>query len=277
MKKQALVKLTNRHRAVILAEVSATRGSTPREQGAFMVIAPDGSFIGTIGGGTLEWQAQAQAQAMLARDEASRLIRQSLGPDLGQCCGGAVELRLTRFDHEQAQALADDKDESREILIFGAGHVGRALIMALAPLPFHLRWIDSRAEQFPHLLPAHVKAITTNPVAQMAETPPGAFALILTHSHALDLELTAQALKNQALAFIGLIGSATKKARFFSKLTKMGFSEADLARITSPIGISGLSSKLPAAIAASVAVDLLMRDERLKNQQKPLTARAGSA
>lgn len=277
MRNATLRKLTHAHGPVILVEVAATAGSTPREEGAWMVVAPGGAFSGTIGGGALEWRALAEAQAMLERAEASRSIRQSLGPDLGQCCGGNVSLQLTRITPDAAARLPEDEDARRELLLFGAGHVGRALVLALSSLPFRVKWIDSRPGQFPAALPANVTALEIAPEAEMARAGPGAFVLILTHSHALDLALTAEALKNPAIAYLGLIGSATKKARFFSRLSKAGWAPEALSRVVCPIGLPGLGSKLPAAIAVSVAADLLIRDERLKIGQNPLTARAGTA
>lgn len=279
MRWQALRDVVVTHGQAVLAEVTRTRGSTPREEGAWMLIVPGGGYKNTIGGGALEWRALAEAQAMLEHAEAARTITQSLGPDLGQCCGGHVTLTLTRYTAADLPQIKTrtEPDSRRPVYIFGAGHVGRALILALAPLPFRICWIDTRPYVFPAHLPANATAISADPESVMAQVGPDSFVLILTHSHPLDLALTAAALKNPAIAYLGLIGSATKKARFLSRLTEAGMGEEARARVVCPIGLPGLGSKLPAAIAASVAADLLIRDERLKIMHSPLTARAGTA
>ncbi|MDP4823145.1 MAG: xanthine dehydrogenase accessory protein XdhC, partial [Aestuariivirgaceae bacterium] len=196
-----------------------------------------------------------------------------------QCCGGHVTLQLTRYTASNLAQIETrtEPDTRRPLYIFGAGHVGRALILALAPLPFRISWIDTRPDAFPAALPPNVTPINANPEAVMAQAGEGSFVLILTHSHPLDLALTAAALKNPAIAYLGLIGSATKKARFLSRLSDAGLGVEARARVVCPIGLPGLGSKLPASIAASVAADLLIRDERLKIMHSPLTARAGTA
>jgi xanthine dehydrogenase accessory factor len=279
MRWAALGELIRQKAEAVLVEVSRTRGSTPREEGAWMLVTPGGGYKNTIGGGALEWRALAEAQAMLEHGENSRTITQSLGPDLGQCCGGHVTLTLTRYTKADLTQIETrtEADTRRPLYIFGAGHVGRALILAFAPLPFRISWIDTRPDVFPAHLPANVAATGADPEAVMAQAEPGSFVLILTHSHPLDLALTAAALKNPQIAYLGLIGSATKKARFLSRLTDAGMGEEARARVVCPIGLPGLGSKLPAAIAASVAADLLIRDERLKIMHSPLTARAGTA
>ena len=272
---QALARLVEAHGRAVLAEVVATKGSTPREEGAFMFILPGGAICGTIGGGNLEWRAIAAAQAMLEKGETRRDIRQSLGPDLGQCCGGQVMLALT--SHATAdlprirERAAGESDPRRVLQLFGAGHVGRAIVLALAPLPFRLVWVDDRPEIFPSHIPANV-ALRDDPLAAMAAAGPGSFALILTHSHTLDLQLADAGLRNGEIAHLGMIGSATKKARFRKRLMEMGWDGEALSRLHCPIGVEGLASKLPAAIAASVATDLLIRDERLRSSATPLPA-----
>jgi xanthine dehydrogenase accessory factor len=190
-----------------------------------------------------------------------------------------VTLQLTRYTKADLPQIETrtEADTRRPLYIFGAGHVGRALILAFAPLPFRIRWIDTRPDAFPAAIPANVTPMGADPESVMAQAGEGSFVLILTHSHPLDLSLTAAALKNPAIAYLGLIGSATKKARFLSRLAEAGMGEEARARVVCPIGLPGLGSKLPAAIAASVAADLLIRDERLKIMHSPLTARAGTA
>ena len=148
---------------------------------------------------------------------------------------------------------------ARAVYLFGAGHVGRALALALAPLPFAVRWIDSRREAFPAYAPANVALIhAPEPAAELANAPDGALVVVMTHSHALDLEIVADALRAQRFAYVGLIGSATKRARFVSQMRAAGLSEAALARLVCPIGLPGVEGKDPAVIAASTAAQLLM-------------------
>src|SRR5208282_1287982 len=134
-----------------LVTLARVQGSSPREAGARMVVRPSGGFHGTIGGGALEWAALEAAQAALKQGRGPALRRSlALGPELAQCCGGRVEWRIETFDDhdlERLRPLAEAERGSapgRAVYLFGAGHVGRALALALAPLPFQLRWIDSR-------------------------------------------------------------------------------------------------------------------------------------
>ncbi|MCK7611415.1 xanthine dehydrogenase accessory protein XdhC [Roseibium sediminicola] len=306
--------------ACALVTVARVDGSTPREAGARMVVRPDGSFHGTIGGGTLEFEAIRKAVGALRGDNARFFLQSvSLGPDLGQCCGGraqiaietmkagmlgqarrfaALEAKGTAFTtrvqvgdgragertlhHEPSDQLFTLKDDEkggeallieqfgtdrRPLFLFGAGHVGRALVLALAPLPFEIFWIDSRAEQFPGPVPANVRKIAVkDPAAQLDEAPDGAFVLAMTHSHALDEEIMARALLQQRFAYCGVIGSATKRARFQKRMKSRGLNETLIANMVCPVGVTALKSKHPAAIAAGVAVDLMIRDEASHQQ-----------
>jgi xanthine dehydrogenase accessory factor len=251
------------HGTCALVTVISAEGSTPREEGAAMIVTPAG-YHGSIGGGTLEWHAMAEAQALLGKPAATKTIRKTLGPDLGQCCGGRVELLIESFDRaslthvrEKAAAFVDD---ARHLHLWGAGHVGRALVLALAPLPFRISWWDGRPNAFPAAVPQNVTCRAGGP----EDMEPDAFVLVMSHSHALDFEIVDVALRNPAFPFVGLIGSATKRARFVKRLREAG---VDPIRLTCPIGVSSLKSKHPAAIAAGVAVQLLERDEMLRTQQ----------
>lgn len=265
-----LIDLVEAHGTAALVTVVLTQGSAPREEGAWMAVRPDGAFHGTIGGGRLEWEALAIAREMLASgSRASRGIDRALGPDLGQCCGGRVHLLIQPFTAADLPVLRSRASEPmldprRPVLLFGAGHVGRALAMALAPLPFRLRWIDSRSEAFPALVPANAEPVTTaTPEAEIADAPAGSFVVVMTHDHALDLAVTAAALRRGDLPFVGLIGSATKRARFGRRLAELGLSEAAHARLVCPIGLPGIAGKEPAVIAASVTAQLLEIAEAL--------------
>jgi xanthine dehydrogenase accessory factor len=166
-------------------------------------------------------------------------------------------------------------EDAAPLLLFGAGHVGRAVVLALAPLPFRVRWIDSRPEAFPHHVPANTQPVlAAGPAAEIAAAPRGALVLIMTHSHPLDLDVASAALRRGDLGFVGLIGSQTKKARFLSRMRAAGLAEPRLAGLTCPIGVPGVGGKEPAVIAASVAVQLLQVREQMRHTA--LDLRAGS-
>ncbi len=248
-----------------LVTLSRAEGSTPRDADAFMVVLPSGGFYGTIGGGALEWEVLRQARAALEGGSAgAQTFTHSLGPGLGQCCGGRVSGRIEVFDagrRGELMALMEAEgggEPLTPLLLFGAGHVGRALVLALAPLPFRTRWIDQRADAFPAAMPANATAAApAPPLAEIAAAPAGAFVLVMTHSHALDLEIVSAALAARRFAYVGLIGSAAKRARFETRLRASGLAETDLARLVCPIGMAGVSGKHPAVIAAATAAQLL--------------------
>jgi xanthine dehydrogenase accessory factor len=145
------------------------------------------------------------------------------------------------------------------VLLFGAGHVGRALVLALAVLPFRVTWIDSRPDAFPNAMPQNVSAIRAGrPASHVAEAPAGSLVAIMTHSHPLDLELTRAALARPDLPYVGVIGSDTKRARFVKRLRESGLGEDAIERLRCPIGIDGIDGKEPPVIAASVAAELLL-------------------
>lgn len=158
-------------------------------------------------------------------------------------------------------------DERRPLLLFGAGHVGRALVMALAPLPFAVTWVDARPEAFPRHVPGTVTLSgEADPEAVLTAAPDGAFVLGMTHSHPLDLAVVAAALKAGRFPYVGVIGSPTKRARFESQLRAAGHDEAAIAALVCPIGaIGGVTSKEPAAIAAMTAAELLVADEAVRH------------
>lgn len=153
----------------------------------------------------------------------------------------------------------------RELLLFGAGHVGRAVVLALAPLPFHVRWIDERPSAFPDLPLARLdRVVTGTPLAELEAAPAGAFVLIMTHDHGLDLDILHAALSEDRFPYVGLIGSRTKRARFEHRLAELGHPENRIRAFTCPIGVSGITSKEPAHIAVSVVAELLIVDEKLR-------------
>lgn len=292
----ALTEAVAAHGRVARVVVAATAGSAPREVGAAMLVWAGGAE-GTIGGGALEFAAMERARALLAQGGA-RLDRVPLGPELGQCCGGAVTLLTEVFDTTtlpvEQPVIARSLDGSamplavkrlldrargqgvlpaavlvqgwmveplaqpqRAIWIWGAGHVGRALVAVLAPLPdLAITWIDTAPDRFPADLAQAVTVLPAGDPALLADHAPlDAEHLVLTYSHALDLELCHRLL-TRGFARLGLIGSATKRARFRSRLAALGHAPGQIARIACPIGDPALG-KHPQAIAVGVAADLL--------------------
>lgn len=248
--------------AAVLVSVQTTQGSVPRGPGTHMLVFARGE-AGTIGGGHLEFQALAHARRMLAGELVPTNLRQVLGPSLGQCCGGVVNLAFDRVHADDVARLRTALTPQRTPLaLFGGGHVGRAIVNALAPLPFALRWIDSRDEIFPDDVPWGVDCEHSNPVhAAVADLVPGSRVLVMSFSHAEDLDIVIACLKRQRehgdLPFVGLIGSATKWATFRHRLQDRGFSADEIAHITCPIGVPGITGKEPEVIAVAVAAQLL--------------------
>ena len=250
------------HTPAVLVTVLDVQGSVPRGSGTRMLVFAD-AFAATIGGGHLEFQAIAHARQLLAGQTQVLQLRQVLGPSLGQCCGGAVNLGFELVQAADAPRLAALLTPSRQPLaLFGGGHVGRALVNALAPLPFAVRWIDSRDEIFPSDAPDGVECEHSSPVqAAVADLAPGSRVLIMSFSHAEDLDIVIACLRRirerADLPFVGLIGSKTKWATFRHRLQERGFDDAEIARITCPIGVPGIAGKEPEVIAVAVAAQLL--------------------
>jgi xanthine dehydrogenase accessory protein XdhC len=247
----------------VLVTVAEARGSTPREEGAGMLVGRE-ACAGTVGGGRLEWTAIAAARRMLEDGStAAEMLDLALGPATGQCCGGHVVLRLERADGGTVAALQERERRAREarptLLLFGAGHVGRAMATAFAPLPLRLQWIDGRAQEFPETIPAGVERILTDsPLDPLAGAPAGAGYLVLTHSHALDFEIAEAALRRGDAAYVGMIGSATKRAKFERWFRARGRDVHALEGLTCPIGAALTGDKRPEVIAALVAAELLV-------------------
>lgn len=349
------------HMPAVLVSVATTQGSTPRAAGAKMLVTRE-ALVDTIGGGHLEFYAITQARAMLEAGTPlpPRMERCALGPSLGQCCGGAVQLvwevidaraqavfiqmrnrRRARADSWRllAMPLPTESTESTEpaesagqeddtanaaptstvapgwqttiylqdgvgrtlheqgetglqapqyvhtvpsqllrsdgclwlvealyplqahLYLFGAGHVGRALVRALAPLPCHVTWIDEREEMFPTQVPENVRMeACADPRSLLALAKPGSSFLVMTHSHQLDMDLAEAILHLPHLAqfgWFGLIGSHSKSELFRKRLLRRDLTEQQVAQMVCPIGLPGIDSKLPEVIAASVAAQLL--------------------
>jgi len=317
---------------VVLVTVAGLRGSAPRESGAKMIVTAR-ETIGTIGGGNLEHECTHIAVGMLAGEEQPVLRRFPLGPAMGQCCGGVVDilfepmanglpawLEHLRALHGQhlpavlvsgtrapgkyvvtaqdvfaagtavppAAALATARDvlERREaqvcdtllyepvvgsdfhIAVFGAGHVGTALVAALSGLDCNIRWVDSRSGMFRGAT-RNVRSVETrDPAAEVAAMPPRSFYLVMTHSHPLDFEICDRILRRGDAAYCGLIGSLTKRRRFEKRFRQQGLSPQQIGQLVCPIGVEGISGKKPAEIAISVAADVLRSYQRIASPSR---------
>ena len=252
----------------VLVRVSETRGSVPRDAGTCMLVSA-GEVLGTVGGGHLEWQAIAVARDMLSHAEAApRSEHYALGPALGQCCGGTMTLR---FEPLRAGHLADwpPAVPRFRLQLYGAGHVGRAIARLLAGLPASVDWIDERDDEFPTALglgawPPHIRRVAVDGVeAEVRHAPPGAYYLVLTHRHDLDLRITEAVLERGDFGFLGVIGSRTKRERFVHRLRERGFEQALVDRMVCPIGLPGIEGKEPEVVAVSVVAQLLANAERV--------------
>jgi xanthine dehydrogenase accessory factor len=229
----------------IEVRVVETRGSVPREAGTRMWVGSTG-IRGSIGGGNLEYTALKIAREMLLCGETTRQRRFALGDALGQCCGGNVTLAFARVEKIEGD------EEGFDVVLFGAGHVGKELARILERLPCRLTWVDQRPEQFPAETGASV-VIEDEPVFAVDDAPPGAFYLVMTHSHALDFEIVERALKRTDARFVGMIGSETKAAKLRSRLAARG---VDASRLVSPIGLFK-GGKHPVEVAVSAVAQLL--------------------
>ena len=289
-----LLDLLDRGEPAIWVCVARARGSVPREAGTTMIVTALNTF-GTIGGGHLELRSIEVARDLLTLGMATATRRHfPLGPALGQCCGGSVDVAFLPIAETDRDALTqlrliearggtyvvnwrlDTGDELSlpihfdpwSIWVFGAGHVGTALVTILSTLPCRVTWVDSRDTPFPTTIPTNICVVESDaPESEVRRIPAAASVLVLTHSHALDLEICLELLKRDDLAYCGLIGSATKAAIFNKRFAARGFSGTEIARITCPIGLPTLSSKHPGVIAAGVAADLAEKREKIERQR----------
>jgi xanthine dehydrogenase accessory factor len=259
--------------ALEAANEALRRGRGPARRRS-LALGPE---LGQCCGGRVEWRLETfdkrdlddLSALAIAEGGASSTLSARLGPDgrVQRTLGSSVsERRLARLAEESwTEPLGV---VMRAVYLFGAGHVGRALALALAPLPFAVRWIDPRRDAFPTHAPANVTLIhAPAPSSELANAPDGALVVVITHSHGLDLEIVAEALRVDRFGYVGLIGSVTKRARFLSQMRAAGLTEVQLARLVCPIGVPGLESKDPAVIAASAAAQLLIVSESLAAEE----------
>lgn len=262
---------------IALVEVAGTKGSTPREKGAYMLVSPQATY-GTIGGGQLEYMAIDKARQMsgvlpsrkggqpavhrIDAQEVCGTLDVPLGPEIGQCCGGRVEVLIRLVDGSLAAELIAAAEAEEEHLphlyIFGGGHVGKALAAAVSLLPLHVVVVETRAEELEGITEAVETRLTAMPEEMVRQAPAGSAFAVLTHDHALDFLIAAEALKRSDAAYVGMIGSQTKKATFRNWFLKTANgSEMEFERLVSPIGGDAVKDKRPPVIAALAASEMM--------------------
>ncbi len=247
-----------KQRPAVVVELRSVQGSVPREAGTRMLVAQD-EVIGTIGGGHLEWMAMHTARELLAgRTPWPAPVRVALGPSLGQCCGGAVDLAYEPLNEDALRRWPVTPPASH-LVLYGAGHVAQALIQILRGVDVSVDWVDSRDgahgswPDFPGLR----CVVTDDPAYEAHHAPAGAHHLVMTHSHAQDFDIVLALLRRADTGMVGLIGSKTKRMQFEHRLLARGLSEGRVAQLVCPVGVAGVHSKAPAAVAVAVAAQLL--------------------
>ena len=230
----------------VLLTVLESRGSTPRDSGTKMVVGRDQHWQ-TIGGGNLEYQCINLARDMLRHGvQSPRVEHFPLAARTGQCCGGMVRILL--------EPLLPPRPH---IVVFGAGHVGKALINILTLLPCSVTWVDERPDMFGHV-PLGVRlCLDDDPQAVVAEQPAGAWYLVMTHLHERDFALAEAVLRRGDHRYLGVIGSGAKSQRFRDRLADKGIAGPRLQTLRCPMGLPGVTGKQPAEIAVAVAAELV--------------------
>ena len=289
--------------AVVRASLVSVKGSAPREAGASMLITSDEIWQTIGGGSLeFEVMRRAREMlAEPGGSWPRQVIHAALGPDMGQCCGGQVKVLLERFGPDQDQtlaALADcravmhplDGDQTlsdagdasiglaragkafvapvavpaRPVFLYGAGHVGRALAPHLVALGLDLHWVDVTADRFPMVIPPGARrVVAADPALIAAHAPAESLHLVITHNHDLDEAICHRILSDGEFARLGLIGSATKSARFRSRLGKAGIDADALDRLVCPVGLSAITGKHPARVALSIAAGVAIWQQEL--------------
>lgn len=245
---------------LVRVEVIRAQGSTPREKGTWMLVSGAGIY-GTIGGGQLELMAINEARSLLVSGQTDQVMDIPLGPDIGQCCGGRVALSLARLDARLSQTLLEttrNEDEARpHVYVFGAGHVGKALAHCFSHLPVRTLLVETRQEELDATTAPVEKHLSAMPESLVDDALPGSAFIVLTHDHALDFIIIRQALMRKDAAYIGMIGSKTKRATYLSWHHNEGGTRHECDRLVCPIGNAGVNDKRPQVIAALVASEVI--------------------
>ncbi len=262
-----LARLEQTGEPCVMVTVLEDKGSVPRSAGTKMLVTRE-RLVDTIGGGHLEHIVTKVAREMLlAKEQTLKVERFNLGPRLGQCCGGMATLSFEPIGVAQ-----------NHLILFGAGHVAKALINIVATLPFRITWIDERENEFPEQLPSGVtKLISDDPPGEVRTLPPNSYILVMTHNHQLDFELAKAIIKRGDTRYFGLIGSLAKRKKFDRRLEQRGFSQAQINTMVCPIGLSNVTGKHPAEIAVSVAGELISLYQGHPLEQKRASNKSSTA
>ncbi|TWX71165.1 xanthine dehydrogenase accessory protein XdhC [Colwellia sp. C1TZA3] len=245
----ASYKLSKQGQAYVLVTLVGVSGSTPRNSGTKMVISNDDIFD-TIGGGHLEYKAIKYAKKMLtSAKNAQHLEHFQLGSNLGQCCGGNTTVLFECFAATGVN-----------IMLFGAGHVAKALLPILAQLPCKITWVDSRAEQFPANVANNdnvQQVVSDAPELEVANMAENSYFIVMTHNHQMDFEISQAILKRADFHYLGLIASDTKWRRFQQRYKHRDIDQKQVARMNCPIGLADVGGKLPMEVAVSVSAEII--------------------
>lgn len=268
----------SRERACVLVEVASAAGSTPRDTDAWMLVSKDRTFA-TIGGGQLEFMAIDHARKLVQGAKADLRLAIPLGPEIGQCCGGHVALSFKKVDADTRATLIERSDDEiahrPHVYIFGAGHVGNALAMALSHVPLRTVLVDTREHELSAAdVPGIETCLTAMPEAVVRDAPPGSAFVVLTHDHALDFLIAAEALGREDASYVGMIGSKTKRATFKNWLSREVNRPELFERLVCPIGGTVVKDKRPPVIAALAAAEIMTAALNRHLQPRALTPKS---
>ncbi|MGK9334518.1 xanthine dehydrogenase accessory protein XdhC [Sinorhizobium meliloti] len=268
----------SRERACVLVEVASAAGSTPRDTDAWMLVSKDRTFA-TIGGGQLEFMAIDHARKLVQGAKADLRLAIPLGPEIGQCCGGHVALSFKKVDADTRATLIERSDDEiarrPHVYIFGAGHVGNALAMALSHVPLRTVLVDTREHELSAAdVPGIETCLTAMPEAVVRDAPPGSAFVVLTHDHALDFLIATEALGREDASYVGMIGSKTKRATFKNWLSREVNRPELFERLVCPIGGTVVKDKRPPVIAALAAAEIMTAALNRHLQPRALTPKS---
>jgi xanthine dehydrogenase accessory factor len=234
------------------------------------MVVSQNEIFDTIGGGHLEYKAIKQAKILLKENKDCQSIEHfQLGSQLGQCCGGNASILFECF---AANTI--------HIAVFGAGHVGQALIPMLAGLPCHITWVDNRVEQFPANCEQYAnvsKLVTDDPAAEVAAMPTNTLNVVMTHNHQLDFDISLAILKREDFHYLGLIASDTKWRRFQQRYKHREIEQTLVERMNCPIGLEQVVGKLPMEVAISIAGQIIESYQALLPEKQEKSKNKGVA
>lgn len=240
-----MARLSAEGRPFVLATVVETGGSSPQKAGAKLVVLPDGTLRGTVGGGAIEHQIVTMAKELLEKGETTRLVRTHLSHDLGMCCGGEMTVFLEKVS------------PGEKLVLFGAGHVGKALYELARAAGFHVAVADSRPEWLSAGRFPDAERLPGDPLesAKKLQTDESTFVCVVTHDHGLDQDLV-QELARRPRRYLGMIGSKRKAEKLHARLKEQGFTEQEIAAVRSPMGVA-IGAQSPEEIAVSIVAELV--------------------